>query len=132
MPEERTGMQDEIIHFEPHGKVVVAHVRNTPRLDQSNCDAFGSGLLQYIEVNTGAHLLVSLEGIQFITSSVLSELIQAMRLASKSGGSLRVCAVTEYVASVFEVTHLDKTFRLGGAVPDAAAQYNEDLATANA
>ena len=125
-------MQDELLQFEPHGKVMVARVRNTPRLDQANCDDFGRGLIEYLEANEGAHLLVSLEGIDFITSSVLSELIQAYRLSTRKGGGLRVCAATVYVASVFEVTHLDKTFQLSGALHEAVARYNDDLAAAEA
>lgn len=125
-------MDVDLVEFESIGKIVVAHVRNTPRLDQANCDAFGAALLHQIESNPGTHLLVNLAGIQFITSSVLSELIQALRLSTKHGGGLRVCGVTEYVASVFEVTHLDKTFNLGSAVEDAAAAYNETLAALGA
>jgi len=125
-------MDGELVEFESMGKIVVAHVRNTPRLDQANCDAFGAALLKYIESKPGVHLLVDLTGIQFITSSVLSELIQSLRLSTKHGGGLRVCGVTEYVASVFEVTHLDKTFHLENAVEHAAAAYNEALAVAGA
>ena len=120
-------MADELVTIESKGKVAVARVQRTPRLDQANTDDFGKALMAYLEANPGAHLLVSLEGIAFITSSVLSELIQAMRFAAKDGGSVRVCALTDYVASVFEVTHLDKAFKVGGAVDEALAAYNEDL-----
>jgi len=115
--------------FEPIGPIHVVCVANTPRLDQSNHETVGAGLMQFLEANPGGNLLVSLEGIEFISSVALSELIQALRAASREGGGLRVCAAAEYVASVFEVTRLDKTFCLGGAVREAAKQYAADLAT---
>lgn len=122
----------DFVHFEPHGPIQVVSLRNTRRLDQSNHEAFGAALLSFLEQHPSAHLLVSLDGIEFISSAVLSELIQAMRFATKQGGSVRVCALNSYVASVFEVTHLDKTFHAGGTEQEALARYLEDINTVKA
>ena len=121
-----------LLHFDRYGKIFVASVRSTRRLDQSNHEAFGAALMAHLEEHPGAHLLVSFSGVEFISSAVLSELIQALRAASKAGGGVRVCALSEYVASVFEVTNLDRTFHAGGHVRDAAERYNAELETANA
>ncbi len=122
----------DFVHFECHDKIHVVSLTNTRRLDQSNHEAFGAALLSFLEQHPGAHLLVSLDGIEFISSAVLSELIQAMRLATRQGGSVRVCALNSYVASVFEVTHLDKTFHAGGTQQEAIARFHEDLNTVKA
>ena len=118
------------VHFDRFGKVHVASVHDTPRLDQSNHEEFGKALLDFFEQHPGTHLLVSLAGVEFISSAALSELIQAMRTTARDGGTVRVCATNEYVLSVFEVTRLDKTFRLGGHVREAAEQFNTDLEAA--
>jgi len=118
---------DGIVHFDLYGKIFVASIQGTPRLDQSNHDEFGQALQAHIEDHPGCHLLINFSGVEFISSAVLSEIIHAMRLTEKEGGSVRVCAMNKYVASVFEVTQLMEKFKAGGHVRDAAEAFNQDI-----
>jgi anti-anti-sigma factor len=121
-------MAAELVQFETDGPIVIARVHGTPRLDYSNAEMFGQALQGYVLTNPGCHMLVSLAGIEFISSAVLSELIQTMRDATKDAGSLRVCALSDYVASVFEATHLDKAFKVLPTVAEAVESYKADVA----
>lgn len=121
-------MSAELVSFEDADGIVVARVHGTPRLDYANAEMFGQALQGYVLSNPGCHLLVSLAGIDFLSSAVLSELIQTMRDATKDGGSLRVCCLSDYVASVFEATHLDRAFKVVPELQAAIAAYQEDVA----
>lgn len=118
---------DGLVDIDRYGSIFVVSVRDCPRLDQSNVDEFGAALVAHLEAHPGCHLLVSFAGVEFISSAVLSELIHARRLSEKAGGSVRVCALSTYVASVFEVTHLDGAFKAAGHVRDAAEAFNRDI-----
>jgi anti-anti-sigma factor len=118
---------DGLVHIDRYGSIFVASIRDCPRLDQANYSAFGEALVGHYEVHPGSHLLVSFYGVEFISSAVLSELIHARRIAEKAGGSVRICAMSPYVASVFEVTHLDGTFKAAGHVTDAAEAFIRDI-----
>jgi anti-sigma B factor antagonist len=59
-----------------------------------------------------ARVLVDLSETQFIDSSALAVLVKGMKRCREAGGDLVVCGVVERVQVIFELTRLDKAFRM--------------------
>ena len=57
-------------------------------------------------------LVVDLGGVAYIDSAGLGQLVNAMKLARKAGGDLRLCALSEETLPVFETTRLNKEMAL--------------------
>jgi len=128
-PEVRKGRMetDELIHFDRYGGIEVGTVRGTEKLDAANVEAFGQALAAFIQHHPDGHLLLNLHHVTYLSSAVLSEMLKAGKELEGGGGSLRVCALHDYVRTVFEVTNLDSLFRPMESVREAAEAYNEWL-----
>lgn len=69
------------------------------------------------------NLVVDLAAVQFIDSSVLAALVQAMKQCRQQQGDLRVCRLQKPVTVIFELTRLDKAFNLYETQEEAIASY---------
>lgn len=56
------------------------------------------------------NLVVNLSGVNFIDSTALSILVQALKNSREKGSALRLCAFQQPVKVIFELTRLDKAF----------------------
>lgn len=59
-----------------------------------------------------AQLVVSLAEVNFIDSSALSTLVQGLKHCREKGGDLSLCSLQQPVRVIFELTRLDKAFRI--------------------
>ncbi len=57
-------------------------------------------------------LVVDLGAVGYMDSAGLGQLVNAMKLARKAGGDLRLCALSEEALHVFETTRLNKEIAL--------------------
>ncbi len=57
-----------------------------------------------------AQLVVNLEAVEFIDSTALSTLVQAMKQARQLGGDVCLSGLRQPVRIIFELTRLDKVF----------------------
>lgn len=67
------------------------------------------------------HVVVDLEGVDFIDSTGLGVLVGAVRRARGAGGDVRLVCTNTRLLKVFGVTGLDEVFVIAGTVSDAAA-----------
>lgn len=59
-----------------------------------------------------AQLVVNLHGVHFIDSSALATLVKGMKHARQHGGDLVLCNLQDPVRIIFELTRLDKAFKI--------------------
>lgn len=64
-------------------------------------------------------IVVDLSGVEFMDSSGLGAIIAGLKTTRQAGGDLRICAPTEQVAMVLELTQMHKVLRAHESV-DAA------------
>jgi anti-sigma B factor antagonist len=64
-------------------------------------------------------IVVDLSGVPFLDSSGLGVLVEAYRRARSAGRLLRLASCRPAVATIFQITALDKAFSLHPAVEDA-------------
>ncbi len=72
-------------------------------------------------------LIIDLAAVDFIDSSGLSLLLNAQRRVQRAGGVLAVVEPPERVRRVFEMTRLDRAFRLCPTREDALAALDEPI-----
>lgn len=64
-------------------------------------------------------LVVNLEGVSYLDSSGIGTLVEVFRRVNGYGGKLALCGLSERVLSVFEITKLDKFFKIHDSEPEA-------------
>ncbi|MEM8757494.1 MAG: STAS domain-containing protein [Planctomycetota bacterium] len=59
-----------------------------------------------------ARLVVDLAGVEYMDSSGVATLVEAMQLTKKGGHVLVLCSLTDRVRSIFEIARLEQVFRI--------------------
>jgi anti-sigma B factor antagonist len=69
-------------------------------------------------------LIVSLDGLDFMDSSGLGELVRGLSLAREAGGTLKLAALSEQAWSVVRLARLDRTFEIHSNAEAALASFS--------
>ena len=70
-------------------------------------------------VDGGARVVVDLAAVGFMDSSGLGVLIAGLKKARQEGGDLRITGVTQQVATVLQLTNLDRVLHAYAGVEEA-------------
>jgi anti-sigma B factor antagonist len=71
----------------------------------------------WFDARKPARAIVDLSGATFLDSAALSLLVQQMKHCRERGGDLALCGLAQPVRIIFELTRLDRAFRIA---PDEA------------
>lgn len=69
-------------------------------------------LKQASEATSPPYILVNLSQVPFMDSAALASLVQGMKRCRQRGGDLYLCGLQQRVRIIFELTRLDKAFRI--------------------
>jgi len=72
------------------------------------------------------NLVADLSRVSFVDSTGLAALVAGMIRAREGGGDLRLACVGEQVCVIFELTHLDATFKLTRNLDEAVQSFGFD------
>ena len=76
------------------------------------------------KIDTGIfHVIVNLEGVNFIDSTALASLVRGLKHCREKGGDLRLCVLQPAVRVIFELTRLDKAFNILATEEEAATSF---------
>ena len=89
------------------------HVSTAPEFSQLLTDAIGRGRV---------HLVLDLTKVDFIDSTGLSVLLNALRRVTRRGGQLVLVCSNPTVLRLFEITRLDTTFDIQPTLDDALSR----------
>jgi anti-sigma B factor antagonist len=88
-----------------------------PRItDQVYINELGDELVAVLEQADPPDVLVDLDAVEFLSSSVLGKLIRLLKRSRQMKGRLRLCSIRPSILEVFEITQLHKVFDI---YPDA-------------
>jgi anti-sigma B factor antagonist len=77
-------------------------------------------------INAGRiKLVLDLEGIEYIDSAGLGEIVRAMKRAREAGGDLRLCGVRGQVGKIIEITGLHKALAVYPTREEAVASWSQ-------
>jgi anti-sigma B factor antagonist len=105
-------------------KFTISRVGNTtvvklagPRItDQVYVTELGDELVAVAEAAAPPDVLIDLNDVEFLSSSVLGKLIRLLKRIREKNGRLRLCSIRPSILEVFEITQLHKVFEI---YPDA-------------
>lgn len=90
---------------EKSGDVTVVVV-NIEQFDASNADEFKREIAPALEDTK--KLVLDLSGVQFVDSRACGAILSCLKHLSEHGGDLKLCEVTPFVATVFELIRLHR------------------------
>jgi len=99
------------------GKTTVIRLAGPSITDQVYINELGDELVAVLEKAVPPDLLVDLNDVEFLSSSVLGKLIRLLKRTRQVNGRLRLCSIRPSILDVFEITQLNKVFEI---YPDAA------------
>ena len=100
----------EYKHIRVRHKLDVAIVGFTTAYLQAEEDATkaGSELFHLVEDQEVTKMVLSFDGVRFVSSSMLAHVIKLHKLLSKGKGKLRLCTLAPTIRDVLRASQLDK------------------------
>ena len=95
-----------------------AVIRLSGRLTMVNAAALRSTVTEALDAGR-RRLVLDLSGCEFMDSSGLGAVIGGLKTARQAGGDLRIAALTPQVATVLQLTNLDRVLRPYDSVAEA-------------
>ncbi|CAN5401442.1 anti-sigma factor antagonist BldG [soil metagenome] len=88
------------------------------RLNMVSAPQLKTAITEAVEAGR-THVVVDLAGVGFMDSSGLGVLIAGLKRARQDGGDLRITGVTQQVATVLQLTNLDRVLHSYSDVGEA-------------
>ncbi|MFP4058271.1 MAG: STAS domain-containing protein [Candidatus Brocadiia bacterium] len=98
------------------GPTTVVHLAGPRITDQVTIAELGEELVDVLEQAEPPDLVIDLDEVELLSSSVLGKLIRLLKRTRQRGGRLRLCSIRPSILEVFEITQLNKVFEI---YPDA-------------
>jgi anti-sigma B factor antagonist len=105
------------------GQTTVVHVAGPRLTDPVYINEFGDEILDVLDQAKPPDLLIDLNDVEFLSSSVLGKLIRLLKRTRQINGRLRLCSIRPSILEVFEITQLNKVFEI---YPDASEALGAD------
>lgn len=98
------------------GQITVVRLAGPRITDQVYVSELGDELVAVVEAAEPPDVLIDLNDVEFLSSSVLGKLIRLLKRVREHNGRLRLCSIRPSILEVFEITQLHKVFEI---YPDA-------------
>lgn len=119
-----------LISFSKRESIHIGEVKTASMLDAVNVSQFGKELAAFVEKHDKVNLLLNFEGVNYLSSAVLSELLNAQERCEATGGGIRLCSVNPEIKKVFVISNLDQVFVIYDCdVREAVKRYQKSLDT---
>ena len=92
------------------------------RLNMVSAPQLKTAITESVEAGR-THLVVDLTAVSFMDSSGLGVLIAGLKRARQVGGDLRITGVTQQVATVLQLTNLDRVLHSYADVEEALGDW---------
>ena len=87
-------------------------------LDEVKLEELGRDLVEALNKTTEERVILDFRNVKFMSSSMLSKLVQVNKKAAEFKVKLKLCSIDPEIRQVFKITKLDKLFSIE---PDEAA-----------
>jgi len=71
-----------------------------------------------------SRVVLNFKGVSFIDSACLGVLVSLLRRLKTQGGDVRICSPQEEVRSIFQITRMDRLFKMFDQVDEAVKSYS--------
>lgn len=95
------------------------------RFDAFETPQFAKWLETHVTSSAHNRVVVDLGGVEFVDSSGLAALVKGLKRCRELGGEQILCNLQQSVVIIFELTRLDKAFKIFDNIPQAIAEFNQ-------
>lgn len=106
-----------------HKDVKVVDFVENKILDEANIAEIGQQLTGLVEAKDRPKLLLDFSNVDHLSSAALGMLINVNNRVRQQGGQLRLAGIKPQIIEVFEITKLNKLFRILPTRADALASF---------
>src|SRR6476620_7773781 len=100
------------LEVEPIGDVTVVNFIDRKILDEQNIQIIGEQLFSLVDVDHVKKMLLNFRNVEYLSSAALGKLITLNKKVASSGCKLVLCSIDPQIKEVFEITKLDKLFKI--------------------
>jgi anti-sigma B factor antagonist len=100
------------LEIEEIGDITVVNFVDKKILDEQNIQIIGDQLFSLVDEQAKKKILLNFSNVEFLSSAALGKLITMNRKVQGSGGKLVMCNIAKEILEVFEITRLDKLFKI--------------------
>jgi anti-sigma B factor antagonist len=100
------------LEVEDIGDVTVVNFVDRKILDEQNIQVIGEQLFSLVEEVGRRKLLLNFGNVEYLSSAALGKLITLNKKLQSHGGRLILCNIAPQIYEVFEITKLDKFFKI--------------------
>jgi anti-sigma B factor antagonist len=100
------------LEVEQIGDVTVVNFVDRKILDEQNIQIIGDQLFSLVDEEGHRKLLLNFGNVEYLSSAALGKLITLNRKLQGAGGRLILCNIDPQIYEVFEITKLDKFFKI--------------------
>jgi anti-sigma B factor antagonist len=100
------------LELEEVGDVTVVSFVDKKILDEQNIQTIGEQLFDLVDNQNKKKILLNFGNVEFLSSAALGKLITMNKKVQASGGKLIMCKIAKEIMEVFEITKLDRLFKI--------------------
>ena len=94
------------------GDVTVVSFRDKKILDEQNIQVISEQLFSLVDDPGRRKLLLNFGNVEYLSSTALEMLITLNKKVTQAGGELILCNIAPQIYEIFEITKLNKLFRI--------------------
>ena len=110
------------LEVEDIGDVTVVNFTDKKILDEQNIQIIGEQLFGLVDQDGRRKLLLNFGNVEYLSSAALGKLITLNKKLQAVGGRLILCNIDPQIYEVFEITKLDKFFKIVLSITEAVAE----------
>lgn len=100
------------LEVESIGDVTVVNFVDRKILDEQNIQIIGEQLFSLVDEEGLRKILLNFSNVEYLSSAALGKLITLNKKLQAAGGKLILCNIDPQIYEVFEITKLDKFFKI--------------------
>ena len=112
------------LHVTDHKDVKIVSFIENKILDEANITEIGLGLLSLVESRHRPKLLLDFQNVDHLSSAALGMLINVNQKVKLQNGELRLVQIKPQIMEVFEITRLNKLFKIMPGREEALASFS--------
>lgn len=111
---------------EPRDAMALVRIKKTRLTEEENIEQFGHELANLAEHYGYEKVVLNMEPVIYLTSSILGKIITLHRKMHRKQGQLILCQLTPEVRQVVEASGLKAYFNIEETEADAIAKFSEE------
>ena len=100
------------LSVEDFGDITVVSFTDRKILDEQNIQVIGEQLFSLVDEQGLKKILLNFSNVEYLSSAALGKLITLNKKLQQAGGKLILCNIDAQIFEVFEITKLDRFFKI--------------------